>query len=87
MKTTKADREYFAKVVELGCIICGGQAEIHHKTGSGMGLKSSNRDVIPLCPVHHRTGNYGIAIHAGVLKWEHIHGTQTELIERVKNEI
>lgn len=83
-KPTAADRRYFTRVAALGCILCGGPAEIHHITGAGMGLKSSNRDVIPLCPPHHRTGGYGVAVHAGTKEWERIHGTQPELLAKVK---
>lgn len=30
---TKADRERFERIAALGCLVCGGQAEIHHVTG------------------------------------------------------
>lgn len=77
-----------SRVASLGCIIsnsdCCRGVEVHHKTGAGMGLKSSNYDVIPLCANHHRTGGYKVAIHAGTKTWESIYGTQDELIERVK---
>lgn len=54
------------RVAGLGCILCWflgwGQtpAELHHpRTGMGMGMRASDRDVIPLCPPHHR-GNEGL---------------------------
>ena len=79
---TKAERAYFNKVVELGCIVCRMPAEIHHlRTGAGMGMKS--KDVIPLCPNHHRNGGHGVAIHAGRLQFEKNFGTELELLERV----
>jgi hypothetical protein len=80
---TKAERAYFNKVVELGCIVCRMPAEIHHlRTGAGMGMKS--KDVIPLCPHHHRTGNHGEAIHAGQKAFEANFGTELELLEKLK---
>jgi hypothetical protein len=79
---TKAERAYFNKVVELGCIVCRMPAEIHHlRTGAGMGMKS--KDVIPLCSNHHRNGGYGVAYHAGRLQFEKNFGTELELLERV----
>lgn len=70
------------RVVALGCIVCGSPAEVHHLTGdSGIGQKS--RRVLPLCPPHHRTGGYGVALHAGVRGWEARHGEQIDLWYRV----
>jgi hypothetical protein len=80
---TKAERIYFNKVVELGCIVCQSPAEIHHlRTGAGMGMKS--KDVIPLCPDHHRNGGHGVAIHAGRIAFETNFGTELELLEKLK---
>lgn len=81
---TKAEREYLSAVAELGCFICGMPAEIHHKTGAGMGLRASNYDVIPLCPTHHRTGGHGVAVHAGTKTWEQNFGSQADMVKRVK---
>lgn len=71
-------------MAELGCLICGAPAEIHHPTGAGMGLRASHYDAIPLCPTHHRTGGYGVAIHAGQKAWEAKFGLQAELTAKVK---
>lgn len=81
---TKAERDYMGVAASLGCFICGMPAEIHHKTGAGMGLKASNYDIIPLCHVHHRTGGHGVAVHAGTKTWEANYGTQDEMIKRVR---
>lgn len=60
---TKAEKEHFDKLAQLGCILCirlgygeGTPAEIHHIRKSGIRAKSP---VIPLCFEHHR-GNSGI---------------------------
>lgn len=86
----KADREYFEKVVELGCIAChqlgvyDSPCEIHHIGNGTMGKRASNNEVIPLCHQHHRTGGYGIAVHAGRKMFETNYGTEQELLEQVR---
>ena len=81
----KADRAWLERVASLGCVICQSPAEIHHLlTGKGMGKKATNFEVIPLCPLHHRHGGHGIAIHSGVKTWEARHGTELEHLERVR---
>jgi len=80
---TKAEKKYLNRIAELGCIICAMPAEIHHlRTGAGMGMKS--KDVIALCPNHHRNGGHGVAIHAGRLAFEANFGTELELLERLR---
>ena len=81
---TKAEREHMGRVADLGCIICGGPAEVHHITGAGMAKRSSHYETIPLCHMHHRNGGYGVAVHAGVREWENIHGSQRDLLEKVQ---
>lgn len=87
---TKAEREHMARVADLGCIVCRNEhdaftlAELHHVNAHGMGLRSDNYSVIPLCPAHHRTGGYGVAVHAGKRTWEEIFGTEIELLEQVR---
>ena len=81
--TSKAERLYFNKVAELGCMVCKMPAEIHHlRTDAGMGMKS--KEVIPLCPLHHRNGGHGVSIHAGRLAFEANFGTEIELLEKMK---
>lgn len=84
---TAADKRYYAQVFDLGCCICKMPPEIHHRTGAGMALKSNNMDVMPLCPLHHRIGNHGVAIHAGVQTWEEKHGTQDYWIQWTKEQL
>ena len=89
-KATAADKRHFAKVVELGCIVCSNNymfdtpAEIHHIGNGTMGKRASNSEVIPLCHIHHRTGGYGVAVHSGKNAWQDNHGTELELLEQVK---
>jgi hypothetical protein len=80
-RPTKKEREHLSRVKELGCLICNRPAEIHHlRTGQGMGQRASHYNTIPLCPEHHRTGGYGVAIHAGQKTFEAQNGTEIELL-------
>ena len=71
----------------MGCCICRSPAELHHPTGAGMALKARDEDVIPLCPFHHRLGNYGEALHAGVKEWEKLYGTQEYWVKQTKERV
>jgi hypothetical protein len=79
---TALQKRRFAKIAELGCIICGGIAEIHH-CGTAMGSRKNHDLVIPLCHSHHTSGGYGVAIHAGKKAWEYKYGTEQEFLEKV----
>lgn len=80
----KSEKQYYSKVAELGCIICKTPAEVHHiRTGAGIGRK--NKEVIPLCPLHHRIGGYGVAYHAGRLAFEANFGSEQFLLEITNN--
>lgn len=86
MASKKDEKEYLNRVASLGCIICGSPAEIHHlRTNMGLGMRNDYKNTIPLCPSHHRTGGYKVAYHAGRLAFESQFGTETELLEKVKN--
>lgn len=82
---TKAEKLHLSRVADLGCIICHQPAEIHHlRTGMGMAQRNSNFNVIPLCPLHHRTGGYGTAFHAGKKAFEQNFGSELDLLTRVE---
>lgn len=79
-RRTRAEMEHHDAVAELGCRICKGPAEIHHLkhdpiTGQHL-TRRDHRFVIPLCPMHHRLGGWGVAFHAGSSYWESIYGTE-----------
>lgn len=43
-----------ARVAEMGCLVCGSPATIHHVTSDGyQRITRSNWLVTPLCPRHH----------------------------------
>lgn len=85
---TKAERLHYARLVSIGCIVClraghgHSQPEIHHvRNGAGMGQKSHWKLALPLCHAHHRTGGYGVALHAGQAGFEKLYGTELELLD------
>lgn len=87
---TKAEKLHRDRVARLGCIVClnagnpDTPAELHHiRTGQGLAQRSPEFEVIPLCPTHHRTGGYGVAVHAGRRSWEATHGTERDLLVQV----
>lgn len=52
---TAAERTYMGRVADLGCLLCGRPAEVHHiREGQGMAQRASNWLTVPLCPDHHR---------------------------------
>ena len=87
----KAERDHISKVVESCCIACrlngidDSQAEAHHIGNGTMGKKASNFEVIALCPIHHRSGGHGVAVHAGRKAFEAVFGTEQELLEMTIN--
>lgn len=86
---TKHEKQWLNRVAELGCIICGNPAQIHHiREGQGMAQRASNYLVIPLCPDHHTDGGHGVAIHAGQRTFERMYGSELDLLaETIKRAI
>ena len=82
---TKAEKDTYRKIAELGCSLCrhqgfeGTPAEIHHIRRTG---KRSNAPVIPLCPYHHRGSN--TSIHGmGRRRFEREYGiSEEQLLEQ-----
>ena len=85
---TKAEKEHYRKIAELGCSLCrhqgneGTPAELHHIRRTG---KRSNAPVIPLCPYHHRGSN--TSIHGmGRKRFEAEYNiTEEELLEQTES--
>ena len=89
---TKKEKEWMRKVSELGCYACDIStgywtiAEVHHiRKHTGMGLRPSHFDILPLCSVHHRTGK--ISVHLGKQAFIEKYGTEQELQQRVRERI
>jgi hypothetical protein len=86
---TKDEKQHYNKLSLLGCIVClrcgfGYSApHIHHiRHGMGMGQRNHWSKAIPLCPMHHQNGGYGIALHAGQKAFEKKYGTELELLQQ-----
>lgn len=91
---TKADQKHLDRVAAQGCIVCAllgypdSPAGIHHvRIGQGAGQRADHFHTIPLCPLHHQTGGYGVAIHAGKKIWEEKYGTEEELLAQTLLEL
>ena len=93
-KPNKLERERLQAVADMPCYACfidglEMQSEVHHirslKRGSGMGLRPSHFDTIPLCSGHHRTNK--ISVHLGKREFEKRYGTELEILEKVNREI
>jgi len=90
MAKTKEEKQHYDKLYQIGCIVClkegNGYVEptIHHtRFDAGIGMKSNWDKAIPLCPMHHQHGGYGIAFHAGKKAFEERYGTEEELLNAV----
>ena len=88
--STKAEKQYYAKVARLGCMLCkklGYETqdvgcELHHiRRGN---IPRSQAPVIGLCPAHHRGSN--TSIHGmGRKRFEREYAiTEEELLEQTK---
>ena len=78
-------KDYKNAVAELGCIVdkCNLPANLHHpRFTCGMGQRSSDWLVVPLCKTHHQDGGYGVALHAGQATWEKNFMTEQEMLAK-----
>ena len=86
-----AERKWMQQVADYGCVACEidgltRPAEIHHiRKHTGMGLRPSHFDTIPLCSGCHRTNK--ISVHLGKREFERRYGTEQEILEKVNREI
>lgn len=78
---TSADKRHLSRVANLGCILCGAPAEIHHpRFCVGMSQRSPHMLAVPLCPEHHRQGRYGQCVHNGQHEFERNYMTEAEML-------
>lgn len=90
---TKAEQQHMERVQALGCIVCRNSglgvspAEIHHvlKNGRRMG----HMFVLPLCWMHHRSGENSVWVsrHPHKREFERRYGTEKELLAQVEREL
>lgn len=70
-RATAAERRHMNRLADMGCLVCGGPAEIHHVTSDRFKrITRSNKRTVPLCPWHHRLGEDAVEriSHAGFYK-------------------
>ena len=90
-KPTVSEQRHMTAVAALGCCVCRRElgvhspAAIHHTEGRTK--PGAHMIVLPLCPTHHQTGGRGVALHAGRVEWERLHGTQADLLAWVNEQI
>ena len=74
---------HMAEVAQEGCIVCGARpVEVHHAT-----KPRNDKEVLPLCPLHHRREFGPGAIHYSPKAFHAEHGTVKELLARVDEAI
>ena len=90
-RPTVAERKWMQQVADYGCIACHQDglivpAEIHHvRKHTGMGLRPSHFNILPLCASHHRTGK--ISVHLGKKAFESKYGTEEQLEKQLRERI
>lgn len=78
---TSDEKKHLGKVADLGCLVCGGPAEIHHpRFSAGMSQRAPHWFAVPLCPIHHRFGAFGQAIHNGQQEFEKNHMSEQDML-------
>lgn len=80
-RPTVAQLKWWQKLREMGCILCGGPASVHHCETGGGGRKDHDK-VLPLCHTHHQ-GEQGIHKLSRPV-WEDIYGKEQELMDKLK---
>lgn len=87
----KREREFQAKVRDLGCICClldlkvHSQAEIHHMLSGGR--RRGEMFVLPLCPTHHRgqiNNRVAVSRDHDQRRFENRYGKEDDLLAKVK---
>ena len=91
MTPTKAEKQHWDKVAQLGCIACikdgyrNPLVSIHHIDGRTK--KGAHMKVLPLCAGHHQDGTGNdknmIAVHPYKARFEAAYGKQEDLLAKV----
>jgi hypothetical protein len=88
---TKLEKERLEIIGNMPCYacFCDGKetnAEVHHiRNKTGLGLRPSHFDTIPLCYIHHRTGK--ISVHLGKKAFVEKYGTEQEILKIVNQQV
>lgn len=93
-RASKEEREWMDRIAEMGCVVClkflglTTPPEIHHIAGKVK--EGSHLLTIPLCHLHHRSGQDTAAFtsrHPFKSRFEERYGTEQELLEWTRKEI
>ena len=90
-RPNKIERERLKIISEMPCYACFQEgkeisSEVHHiRNHTGMGLRPSHFDTIPLCSGHHRINK--ISVHLGKREFVKRYGTEQEILKKVNREI
>ena len=91
-RPTVEEKKYMNEVSNYGCIACeidgkvSVPCEIHHiRKHTGMGLRPSHFNILPLCASHHRTGK--ISVHLGKKAFEEKYGTEEYLEKKLRERL
>ena len=87
----KKDKERFDKLKQLGCVACSKFGRytdpvIHHiRKNTGLSLRPSHQNTIPLCEMHHRLGKD--SIHLGKNLFIEKYGTEQAILQQVNKQL
>lgn len=96
--STAAIRRYWDAIVDMGCVICGGPAEIAHAHGGSITLRMQEPKAkgkklprmdwicLPLCVWHHRDTS-PCGLDRNVAEWEFVYGDQAMWIDRISSKL
>ena len=71
---TQAEKDYHAKVAQVGCVICDRPTNLHHPRGIGSG----HFLVIALCKEHHQ-GDF--SIHNDRQAFIRVYGSEADMLD------
>ena len=82
----KAEKEHLRRVAEMGCYVCSRPAEIHHiRHQTGLAMRSSHYETIPLCPEHHRFGK--VSVHLNKKEFVKRYGTEQQILAEIRRRL
>ena len=82
----KAEKEQLRRVAEMGCYVCSRPAEIHHiRHQTGLAMRSSSYETIPLCEILHRLGK--VSVHLGKKEFIKRYGTEQQILAEIRRRL
>ena len=82
----KAEKEHLRRVAEMGCYVCSRPAEIHHiRHQTGLAMRSSHYENIPICPDHHRLTK--ISVHLNKKEFVKRYGTEQQILAEIRRRL